>query len=70
MTNTLTIDHFNQAAQFKEVADLNGFEQRHLCGGQRDVMLKSTQPEIILGQGHFAQCEVKRYEKVSIAPLF
>ena len=35
----------NLAAPVKEVADPNGFDQGPLCGGQRDIMRKSTLPE-------------------------
>ena len=31
------IDPVSLAAAFKEVADLLGFDQRPLCGGQRDI---------------------------------
>ena len=55
------IDHFTLAAQVKEVPDLNGFAQGPFCGGQRDIMLKSTLPEIKLGPGYYAYFVLQRY---------
>ena len=47
-TNTLMIVPFILAAPVKEVADLNGFDQGPLGGGQRDIIRKSTRLEINL----------------------
>ena len=52
------IDHFNMAAP--EIAE---FDQGPLCGGQRDIMRKTTLPEINLGPGYYAYCDLKRYRK-------
>ena len=48
------IDAFNLAAPVKEVADLNGFDQGPLCGGQTNIMRKSTLPELNLGPEYYA----------------
>ena len=61
------IDHFNLAASVKEGADPNGFHQGPLCGGQRDIMRRSTLPEINLGPGYYTYCDLKRYGKLSNA---
>ena len=63
------IDPFNLSAPVKQAADLNGFDQRPLCGEQRDIMWKSTLPEINLGPGYKAYCDLKRYENLSNAAL-
>ena len=43
------IDHFNLAAPVKELAGLNGFDQKLADGGQRNIVQKSILPEINLG---------------------
>ena len=57
------IEHFNLTAPFKEVADLNGFDQGLICGGQKEIMRKSTLPEINLGPGYYACFDLKWYGK-------
>ena len=59
------IDPFNLTAPVKEVADFNGFDQGPLCDAQRDIMRKSTLPEINLGPGYYAYCDSNRSGKLS-----
>ena len=59
------IDYFSLIAQFKEVADLNGFGRGPLYGGPRDIMRKSTLPNLNFGPGYCAYCELKWYGKIS-----
>ena len=47
------IDPLILTAPVKEFADLNGFDQGPLCGGQKDIIWNSTQPEINLGPGYY-----------------
>ena len=49
------------AAPVKEVANLSRFDKGPICGGQRDIIRKSSRPEINLGQGYYAYCGLKRY---------
>ena len=50
-------------------ADLNGFDQGPFCVGQRDIMRKSTLPEINLAPGYYAHCDLKRYGNLFNAAL-
>ena len=63
------IDHFNLTVPVKDAADLNEFNQAQepLCGGQRDVMRRSTLPEIDLGPGYYEYCDLKQYGNLSNA---
>ena len=60
----------NLAAPVEKVEDLNGFDHGPLCGGQRDIMRKSTLPEINVGLGYYAYCDLKRFENLSSAPSY
>ena len=62
------IDPFNLVAPVKEVADLNEFDQEPLCGGQMDIKRKSSLPEINLGPGYYAYCDLKWHGNSSNAP--
>ena len=62
----LMIDPFNFAAAFKEVDNHLGLDQGPPCVKpitRWDVMRKSKLPELVLGSGYYAYCELQWYEK-------
>ena len=61
------VDQLSLAPPVKEHSDLNGFDQGLPCDGQRDTIRKSTLPEINLGPGYYAHCDLKRYGNLSNA---